>query len=81
MPTEDDMKKLNQVLSYLSKFPKRTLRYLRGGKLILECFIDASFGVHPDRTSRTKILALLAEAFIGGRVNRSWFRNLLLKLK
>ena len=65
-PTEDDMKKLNQVLGYLSKFPKRTLRYLRGGKLILECFIDASFGVHPDRTSRTGVLAMLAGACIGG---------------
>jgi hypothetical protein len=60
------MKKLNQVLGYLSKFPKRTLRYLRGGKLILECFIDASFGVHPDRTSRTGVLAMLAGACIGG---------------
>jgi hypothetical protein len=65
-PTEDDMKKLNQVLGYLSKYPKRTLQHLRGGNLNLECFIDASFGVHPDRTSRTGVIAMLAGASVGG---------------
>jgi hypothetical protein len=65
-PTEEDLKKLNQVFGYLSKFIHRTLRYLRGGKFGFECFIDASFGVHSDRTSRTGIIAMLAGAFIGG---------------
>ena len=65
-PTEDDLKKLNQVLGYLSKYPHRTLYYLRGGKMNLECFIDASFGVHPDRTSRTGVLIMLAGAAVGG---------------
>ena len=65
-PTDEDLKKLNQVLGYLSKFINRTLRYLRGGTLNFECFIDASFGVHFDRTSRTGVIAMLAGAFIGG---------------
>ncbi len=65
-PTEDDLKKLNQVLGYLSnKYPNRTLKYLRGGTSNLKFFIDDSFGVHSDCTSHTRIIAMLAGAFDG----------------
>jgi hypothetical protein len=65
-PTEEDMKKLNQVLGYLSKHPKRALWYKRGGKINFEAFIDASFGLHADRTSRTGVVAMLAGAAVAG---------------
>lgn len=59
------MKKLDQVLGYLSKDPKRMLRYKRGGKVNFKVFIDASFVLHADHTSRTGIVAMLAGAAVG----------------
>jgi hypothetical protein len=65
-PTADDLKKLNHVLGYLSKYRDFEVRYLRGGTLLFEAFIDASFGVHPDGTSRTGVFAMLGGAAVGG---------------
>lgn len=44
------VKKLDQVLGYLSKDPKRMLRYKRGGKVNFKVFIDASFVLHTCRS-------------------------------
>ncbi len=55
-PTEEDLKKLNQVLGYLSKHSKRALWWFkRGRKVNFEAFIDASFGLHGDRTRMMKV--------------------------
>jgi hypothetical protein len=42
------------------------VKYLRGGNLCFIAFIDASFAVHHDRSSRTGVIAMLAGAAIGG---------------
>ena len=62
-PTEEDLKKLNHTLGYLSKYRDSVVK---GGNFCFRAFIDASFGVHHDRSSRTGVIAMLAGAAIGG---------------
>jgi hypothetical protein len=61
-PTEEDLKKLNHIFGYRDN----VIRYLRAGELSFLAYIDASFGIHHDRTSRTGVLAMLAGAAVGG---------------
>ncbi len=52
-PTEEDLKKLKHTLGYLSKYSDCVVNYLRGENVCFRAFIDASFGIHHDRSSRT----------------------------
>ena len=65
-PSEEDLKKLNHTLGYLRKYRNGVVKYLRGGNFFFRAFIDASFGDHHDRSSRTGVIAMLVGAAIGG---------------
>lgn len=61
---EDDLAKLNRVLRYLNGNAKMSLHFRRDGDMILRAFIDASFAIHADGTSRTGMIIQFGGATI-----------------
>ena len=62
--TVDDQVKLDRVFAYLSTTKDEVLHLKSGGSVNPEVYIDASFGVHSDGTSRTGMVIMLAGAAI-----------------
>jgi hypothetical protein len=62
--TADDQVKLDRVFAYLSTTKDEVLHLKSGGSVNPEVYIDASFGVHSDGTSRTGMVIMLAGAAI-----------------
>lgn len=63
-PTENDFQKLVRIVAYLSK-SNNSVRFSRlciGSSMVLHCYVDASFGVHPSRHSHTGCILLLGNA-------------------
>ena len=65
-PTLSDQKKLQRLFDYLSTTKGAILRLKSGGKVELKTYIDASFGVHADGTSRTGVILQMGGAGIAG---------------
>ena len=59
--TKDDQRKLNRVLSYLNAEPELGIHLGANddGTVSLQCYADASFGVHPDGKSHSGIMLSL----------------------
>ena len=64
-PTQDDLVKLNRVFSYLGNTEDQVLQFKSGGIVEPEVYIDASYGVHSDGTSRTGMVIMMGGAAIG----------------
>ena len=62
----DDLRKLTRVHAYLMKTRDLVLRFGSRCEVELIAFIDASFGVHHDYSSRSGLVMILAGAAIGG---------------
>jgi hypothetical protein len=65
MPTDDDQRKLDRVFAYLSTTPNVVMHLKAGGNVDPEVFIDASYGVHCDGSSRTGMTIMMAGVAIG----------------
>jgi hypothetical protein len=63
--TEDDQRKLDRVFSYLAKTADEVMHMKAGGEVLPKVYIDASFGIHNDGTSRTGMSVMLAGVSIG----------------
>jgi hypothetical protein len=59
-PTEQDADKLLRVLKYLNGTAENVLVLQPGNTLVLEGYIDAAFGCHPDGKSHTGLVVKLA---------------------
>ena len=68
--TSDDQRKLNRVLSYLSRTKNEVMHMARGGEVTPEVYIDASFGIHEDGTSRTGVTIMLGGVAVGNWSSR-----------
>ena len=66
-PTRDDDRKLTRVLSYLNKTKSEVMHLKRGGKVEPEVYIDASYGIHYDGSSRTGMCVMM-----GGVAVANW---------
>jgi hypothetical protein len=64
MPTEEDEEKLMRVFSYLKGTMSMKLVF-RAGLVTPVAYVDASFGVHSDGSSRTGIVLMLAGGVVG----------------
>ena len=64
-PTEDDVNKLNRVLAYLNTTADEVMHMRAGGGVEPEVYIDASYGVHADGSSRTGMVIMMAGVAIG----------------
>ena len=64
-PTEDDRDKLDRVFAYLANSVDQVLQFRSGGTVVQQVFIDASYGVHADGSSRTGMVIMMAGAAIG----------------
>jgi len=64
-PTSDDQDKLNRVFAYLSTTVDEVMHLKLGGKVEPEVYVDASYGVHSDGSSRTGMVIMLAGVAIG----------------
>lgn len=64
-PTDDDVKKLDRVFAYLYSTVGEKVVFRRGGAVKPEVFIDASYGVHDDGTSRTGVVIMVGGAAVG----------------
>lgn len=64
-PTQDDHAKLRRLYGYLQRTKSLSLKF-RLGDLNFVSYIDASFGVHVDGTSRTGVVMMMCGAPIGG---------------
>lgn len=62
---EDDKSKLDRVFSYLSNTADEVLKFKSGGAVQPEIYIDASYGVHADGSSRTGMVITMGGAAIG----------------
>jgi hypothetical protein len=61
-PTEDDYRKFERVVKYIRGSKGQGLRIKLGkGEMKLVAFVDASYGVHPDRKSHTGCAIFLGE--------------------
>ena len=58
-PTEEDQHKLDRVLKYLNGTRDQVLVLAPKVDKLLEAFIDASFGCHPDGKSHTGLVIML----------------------
>jgi hypothetical protein len=74
--TVDDQQKLNRVLSYLSRTKDEVMHMAPGGEVTPEVYIDASFGIHEDGTSRTGMAIMLGGVAVG---NWSWRQKIVTK--
>lgn len=59
-PTEDDQLKLDRMYSYVACTREDKLTFTAGGPVLIHAYIDASFGVHSDGTSRTGVVLMMA---------------------
>jgi hypothetical protein len=59
-PTQDDLVKLHRVFNYLHSTKNEILTLKAGGCVDFEVYIDASFGVHADGTSRSGMVIIMA---------------------
>ena len=64
-PTDDDQKKLNRVFDYLSATVDEVVCFQLGGSVEPEVYIDASYGVHANGSSRTGMVIMMAGVAIG----------------
>ena len=64
-PTEEDRTKLDRVFAYLVGTSDQVLLFSSGGTIEPRAYIDASYGVHSDYTSRTGVVIMLAGGAIG----------------
>ena len=64
-PTDDDEKKLNRVLAYLNSTVEEVMHMQSGGSVVPEVYVDASYGVHSDGSSRTGMVIMMAGVAIG----------------
>ena len=64
-PTEDDRDKLDRVFAYLANSVDQVLQFRSGGTVVQQVYIDASYGVHADGSSRTGMVIMMAGAAIG----------------
>ena len=64
-PTDDDQRKLDRVFAYLSGTVDEVMHLKLGGVVDPEVYIDASYGVHSDGSSRTGMVIMLAGVAIG----------------
>lgn len=64
-PTENDQKKLLRIMGYLKRTRDEVMHMKPGGKVQPEVYIDASFGVHHDGTSRTGMCVMLGGVAVG----------------
>ena len=64
-PSRDDVAHLDKLYGYLKATRDKHLRFKRGGTIAPKAFIDASWAVHDDCTSRTGIVLLLAGCCVG----------------
>lgn len=63
--TDNDQKKLDRVFSYLANTVDEVLHLKNGGVVEPEVYIDASYGVHTDGSSRTGMVIMMAGVAIG----------------
>jgi hypothetical protein len=63
--TDDDKAKLDRVFSYLARTKKEVMHIWLGGEVDMEVYIDASFGIHQDGSSRTGMCVMLGGVAIG----------------
>jgi hypothetical protein len=63
-PDEDDLKKLERILSYLlyTKDQKMVLRI--GSEILVRAFVDASFGTYDDMKSVTGVIIMIGRATV-----------------
>jgi hypothetical protein len=64
-PTEDDQEKLKRIFTYLASTKDEVLMFKSGGTVDMEVYIDASYGVHADGSSRTGMVVMMAGLAIG----------------
>jgi hypothetical protein len=64
-PTDDDQNKLDRVFAYLNTTADEVMHLKFGGSVVPEVYIDASYGVHADGSSRTGMVIMMAGAAIG----------------
>jgi hypothetical protein len=64
-PTEKDQQKLDRVFSYIACTREDKLTFTAGAPVLIHAYIDASFGVHADGTSRTGVVLMMAGAIVG----------------
>jgi hypothetical protein len=63
--TDEDQAKLDRVHSYLARTKTEVMHIARGGEVDPVVYIDASFGIHQDGTSRSGICIMLGGVSIG----------------
>jgi hypothetical protein len=63
-PTEDDQRKLDRILNYLWSTKEKKMLLKKGGDVNIEVFIDASYGIHADGSSRTGMSIMMGGASI-----------------
>jgi hypothetical protein len=64
-PTNDDQHKLDRVFNYLATTKDEVLHFHRGGNVEPEVYVDASFRVHADGSSRSGMIIMVAGVAIG----------------
>ena len=64
-PTADDKQKLDRVFDYIASTRSDKLMFAAGAPVSMQAYIDASFGVHADGTSRTGVVLMMAGAVVG----------------
>jgi hypothetical protein len=65
-PAVDDEVKLNRVFDYLFTTKGALLRFHKTSKVEVTAYIDASFGVHADGTSRTGVIIMMSGGAVAG---------------
>jgi hypothetical protein len=64
-PTKDDEFKLKRVFTYLMSTKDEVMTFKSGGAVNMEAYVDASYGVHSDGSSRTGMVMMMAGVAIG----------------
>jgi hypothetical protein len=59
-PTDDDQRKLDRIFTYLWSTKDEKMMFKSGGIIDMEVYIDASYGVHADGSSRTGMAVMMA---------------------
>jgi hypothetical protein len=66
-PTDDDQRKLDRIFTYLWSTKDEKMMFKSGGIIDMEVYIDASYGVHADGSSRTGMAVMM-----GGLAIANW---------
>lgn len=64
-PSIQDWDRLDRVFRYLNGSSNRIIKFRRGGKISVCCYIDASFACHEDMRSRTGCILFCCGNFVG----------------